>query len=192
MQHIYSKGMGYLLNEKTETPQVFIMGYLVAAGATGRLLFGYDSFGNVCGKKNSPVEGAPLSGQDMTLKKKRMKLTVKLLQVTSRAISNSPFLLLQPLWTFATLIFFWVLWVAVLPSLGSAGTKLPMQREASDASGTRGSKWEHSECEFAETACLLLSCAVSDSVPLALNPIPTAQRVVQVRVPMLRLLFLVS
>ncbi|XP_036688715.1 choline transporter-like protein 3 isoform X3 [Balaenoptera musculus] len=48
---------------------VFIMGYSVTAGATGRLLFGYDSFGNVCGKKNSPVEGAPLSGQDMTLKK---------------------------------------------------------------------------------------------------------------------------
>ncbi|XP_023497360.2 choline transporter-like protein 3 isoform X2 [Equus caballus] len=51
------------------TGLVFIMGYSVAAGATGRLLFGYDSFGNVCGKKNSPVEGAPLSGQDMTLKK---------------------------------------------------------------------------------------------------------------------------
>ncbi|KAI5243797.1 Choline Transporter-Like Protein 3 [Manis pentadactyla] len=51
------------------TGWVFIMGYSVAAGATGRLLFGYDSFGNVCGKKNSPVEGAPLSGQDMTLKK---------------------------------------------------------------------------------------------------------------------------
>ncbi|XP_045148099.1 choline transporter-like protein 3 isoform X2 [Echinops telfairi] len=48
---------------------MFIMGYSVMAGATGRLLFGYDSFGNVCGKKNSPVEGAPLSGQDMTLKK---------------------------------------------------------------------------------------------------------------------------
>ncbi|XP_068396463.1 choline transporter-like protein 3 isoform X1 [Eschrichtius robustus] len=48
---------------------VFIMGYSVTAGATGRLLFGYDSFGNVCGRKNSPVEGAPLSGQDMTLKK---------------------------------------------------------------------------------------------------------------------------
>ncbi|EHB01242.1 Choline transporter-like protein 3 [Heterocephalus glaber] len=44
------------------------MGYSVVAGAAGRLLFGYDSFGNVCGKKNSPVEGAPLSGQDMTLK----------------------------------------------------------------------------------------------------------------------------
>ncbi|XP_073090415.1 choline transporter-like protein 3 isoform X3 [Manis javanica] len=51
------------------TGWVFIMGYSVAAGAAGRLLFGYDSFGNVCGKKNSPVEGAPLSGQDMTLKK---------------------------------------------------------------------------------------------------------------------------
>ncbi|KAK2492290.1 hypothetical protein MC885_004233 [Smutsia gigantea] len=49
--------------------QVFIIGCSAAAGATGRLLFGYDSFGNVCGKKNSPVEGAPLSGQDMTLKK---------------------------------------------------------------------------------------------------------------------------
>ncbi|PNJ55312.1 SLC44A3 isoform 3, partial [Pongo abelii] len=51
----------------------FIMGYSVVAGATGRLLFGYDSFGNVCGKKNSPVEGAPLSGQDMTLKKATYK-----------------------------------------------------------------------------------------------------------------------
>ncbi|XP_012585481.1 PREDICTED: choline transporter-like protein 3 [Condylura cristata] len=48
---------------------MFLMGYSVVTGATGRLLFGYDSFGNVCGKKNSPVDGAPLSGQDMTLKK---------------------------------------------------------------------------------------------------------------------------
>uniref|UniRef100_A0A8C5UZH6 Choline transporter-like protein n=1 Tax=Microcebus murinus TaxID=30608 RepID=A0A8C5UZH6_MICMU len=285
---------------------VFIMGYSVVAGATGRLLFGYDSFGNVCGKKNSPVEGAPLSGQDMTLKKhvffmnscnldaedvrlrsflcvyslnsfnytqrpkadllcprlpvppsksfplfnrcipqtpecyslfaslllndvdtlhrilsgimsgkdtilglcilalalslammftfrfvttllvhifislvilgllfvcgvlwwlyydythdlsteldterenmkcvlgfaivstvvtavllvlifvlrKRIKLAVELFQVTNKAISSSPFLLFQPLWTFAILIFFWVLWVAVLLSLGTAG-----------------------------------------------------------------------
>ncbi|XP_069863813.1 choline transporter-like protein 3 isoform X2 [Dipodomys merriami] len=51
------------------TGLVFIMGYSVTAGAAGRLLFGYDSFGNMCGKKNSPVDGAPLSGQDMTLKK---------------------------------------------------------------------------------------------------------------------------
>ncbi|XP_054567730.1 choline transporter-like protein 3 [Eptesicus fuscus] len=51
------------------TGLMFIAGSSVAAGATGRLLFGYDSFGNVCGRKNSPVDGAPLSGQDMTLKK---------------------------------------------------------------------------------------------------------------------------
>ncbi|XP_007534060.2 choline transporter-like protein 3 isoform X2 [Erinaceus europaeus] len=51
------------------TGLMFLMGYSVVAGAAGRLLFGYDSFGNVCGKKNSPIEGAPLSGQDMTLKK---------------------------------------------------------------------------------------------------------------------------
>ncbi|KAM7054250.1 choline transporter-like protein 3 isoform 2-T3 [Molossus nigricans] len=51
------------------TGLMFIMGYSVVAGAEGRLLFGHDSFGNVCGQKNSPVEGAPLSGKDMTLKK---------------------------------------------------------------------------------------------------------------------------
>ncbi|ELK05807.1 Choline transporter-like protein 3 [Pteropus alecto] len=199
--------------------RMFITGYSVAAGATGRLLFGYDSFGNVCGKKNSPIEGAPLSGQDMTLKKhvfftdscnlqvkdgrlgstvlcvsscpeeqlntlediqlfannsvvcsvlwwlyhdytndlsialdtewenmmcllgfaivstvltavllilifvlrKRVKLAIEIFRVTNKAISSSPFLLFQPLWTFAILIFFWVLWVAVLLSLGTAG-----------------------------------------------------------------------
>uniref|UniRef100_A0A8C0XHH5 Choline transporter-like protein n=1 Tax=Castor canadensis TaxID=51338 RepID=A0A8C0XHH5_CASCN len=54
------------------TGLVFITGYSVVAGATGRLLFGYDSFGNVCGKRNSPVDGAPFSGQDMTLKSKHV------------------------------------------------------------------------------------------------------------------------
>ncbi|KAB0387583.1 hypothetical protein FD755_002539 [Muntiacus reevesi] len=311
------------------TGLVFIMGYSVAAGATGRLLFGYDSFGNVCGKKNSPVEGAPLSGQDMTQKKhvffmnscnlevrdvrlgstvlcvsscpeeqldtleevqlfantsggksfplfnrcipqtpecyslfasvlindvdslhrilsgimsgrdtvlglcilafalslammftfrfittllvhifialivlgllfvcgvlwwlyydytndlsieldterenmkcllgfaivstvitavlliliyvlrKRIKLTVELLQVTNKAISSSPFLLLQPLWTFTILIFFWVLWVAVLLSLGTAGAAQVIeggQVEYKPLSGIRYMWWYH-------------------------------------------------
>uniref|UniRef100_A0A8C6YVW7 Choline transporter-like protein n=1 Tax=Nothoprocta perdicaria TaxID=30464 RepID=A0A8C6YVW7_NOTPE len=48
---------------------MFIAGYAVVAGAAERLVLGYDSFGNVCGRKNSPVKGAPLSGQDMTNKK---------------------------------------------------------------------------------------------------------------------------
>ncbi|XP_047373646.1 choline transporter-like protein 3 isoform X5 [Sciurus carolinensis] len=51
------------------TGLMFIMGYSAVAGAAERLLLGSDSFGNVCGKRNSPVEGASLSGQDMTLKK---------------------------------------------------------------------------------------------------------------------------
>ncbi|XP_050163308.1 choline transporter-like protein 3 isoform X3 [Myiozetetes cayanensis] len=48
---------------------MFITGYAVMAGAAERLVLGYDSFGNICGKKNAPVKGAPLSGQDMTNKK---------------------------------------------------------------------------------------------------------------------------
>ncbi|KAH0500827.1 Choline transporter-like protein 3, partial [Microtus ochrogaster] len=256
------------------TGLVFIMGYSVVAGAAGRLLFGYDSFGNVCGKRNSPVEGAPLSGQDMTLKKhvffmnacdlevkdqwlgptalcvsscpekqldtleevqlfadinalslammltfrfistllvhiiislvilgllfvcgvlwwlyydytndlsteldterenmkcmlafaiittvvtavllvliftlrKRMKLTVELLRVTNQAISSCPSLLFQPLWTFAALVFFWVLWVAVLLSLGTAGTAQVLeggQVEYKPLSGIRFMWWYH-------------------------------------------------
>ncbi|XP_044528016.1 choline transporter-like protein 3 isoform X4 [Gracilinanus agilis] len=306
---------------------MFIMGYSVIAGAAGRLVFGYDSYGNVCGKKNSPVEGAPLSGQDMTKKKhvffmnscylelkgsflcvynlnfanytqnvsaaslcprlpvppsksfplfnrcipqtpecysvfasvlindvdslhrtlsgimsgkdtvlglcilaialslimvfilrfittlllhifislvvlgllfvsgvlwwlyydyindlsieldterenmkcllgfaiistvitvvllilifvlrERIQLTVDLFQVTSKTISNTPFLLLQPLWTFIILIFFWVLWVAVLLSLGTAGTAQVMtggRVEYQLLSGIRYMWWYH-------------------------------------------------
>ncbi|XP_061860233.1 choline transporter-like protein 3 isoform X2 [Colius striatus] len=48
---------------------MFIAGYAVMAGAAERLVLGYDSFGNLCGKRNTPVKGAPLSGQDMTNKK---------------------------------------------------------------------------------------------------------------------------
>ncbi|GCB63397.1 hypothetical protein scyTo_0014616 [Scyliorhinus torazame] len=45
---------------------MFIAGYAVTVGSAERLIFGYDSFGNICGKKNSPVKGASLSGQDMS------------------------------------------------------------------------------------------------------------------------------
>uniref|UniRef100_A0A8C6JM80 Choline transporter-like protein n=1 Tax=Melopsittacus undulatus TaxID=13146 RepID=A0A8C6JM80_MELUD len=48
---------------------MFITGYAVMAGAAERLVLGYDSFGNICGRKNTPVKGAPLSGRDMTNKK---------------------------------------------------------------------------------------------------------------------------
>ncbi|NXL55922.1 CTL3 protein, partial [Chordeiles acutipennis] len=48
---------------------MFITGYAMMVGAAARLVLGYDSFGNICGRKNTPVKGAPLSGQDMTNKK---------------------------------------------------------------------------------------------------------------------------
>eukprot|EP00076_Gallus_gallus_P024143 XP_015146213.1 choline transporter-like protein 3 isoform X2 [Gallus gallus] len=48
---------------------MFVTGYAVMAGAAERLVLGYDSFGNICGRKNVPVKGVPLSGRDMTNKK---------------------------------------------------------------------------------------------------------------------------
>ncbi|XP_070223739.1 choline transporter-like protein 3 isoform X4 [Bos mutus] len=78
--------------------------------------------------------------------RKRIKLTVELLQVTNKAISSSPFLLFQPLWTFAILIFFWVLWVAVLLSLGTAGAAQVVeggQVEYKPLSGIRYMWWYH-------------------------------------------------
>ncbi|NXJ14855.1 CTL3 protein, partial [Odontophorus gujanensis] len=48
---------------------MFVTGYAVMAGAAERLVLGYDSFGNICGRKNVPVKGVPLSGKDMTNKK---------------------------------------------------------------------------------------------------------------------------
>ncbi|KAL1772071.1 choline transporter 3 isoform X2 [Sigmodon hispidus] len=78
--------------------------------------------------------------------RKRMELTVELLQVTNKAISSCPFLLFQPLWTFTILIFFWVLWVAVLLSLGTAGTAQVMedgQVEYKPLSGIRYMWWYH-------------------------------------------------
>lgn len=56
--------------------------------------------------------------------RKRIGLTVEIFQVTHKAIRSTPFLFWQPLWTFAILMFFWVLWVAVLLSLGTAGKGL--------------------------------------------------------------------
>uniref|UniRef100_A0A8C8VLG1 Choline transporter-like protein n=1 Tax=Pelusios castaneus TaxID=367368 RepID=A0A8C8VLG1_9SAUR len=223
---------------------MFITGYAITAGAAERLVFGYDSFGNICGKKNIHVEGAPLSGQDMTNKKhvfflnscslemknltinsvalcvsscpqeqlnsledvqlfaknnvvssvlwwlycdyindpsieletekenvkfllgfsiistmitiillslilalrKRIQPTVQLFRIANKTISSIPSLLFQPLWTFLILIFFWVFWVAVLLSLGTAGSArviLGGQVEYTSLSGIRYMWWYH-------------------------------------------------
>ncbi|XP_072172583.1 choline transporter-like protein 1 [Diadema setosum] len=43
-----------------------IAGYSIVFGNVLRLVFGYDSYGNVCGQKNSPIENVSLSGMDMS------------------------------------------------------------------------------------------------------------------------------
>ncbi|XP_018429336.1 PREDICTED: choline transporter-like protein 3, partial [Nanorana parkeri] len=48
---------------------MFISGYALMAGAAERLVFGYDSYGNVCGRRNTPIPNAPFSGKDMTNRK---------------------------------------------------------------------------------------------------------------------------
>ncbi|NXU63197.1 CTL3 protein, partial [Horornis vulcanius] len=67
---------------------MFISGYGVVAGAAERLVLGYDSFGNICGRKNTPVEGANLSGLDMTNKKYVFFLNSCSLEIQSLKISS--------------------------------------------------------------------------------------------------------
>ncbi|NXF14622.1 CTL3 protein, partial [Rhodinocichla rosea] len=67
---------------------MFISGYAVVAGAAERLVLGYDSFGNICGRKNTPVEGANLSGLDMTNKKYVFFLNSCSLEIQSPKISS--------------------------------------------------------------------------------------------------------
>ncbi|CAM5135132.1 unnamed protein product [Eretmochelys imbricata] len=73
---------------------MFITGYAVTAGSAERLVYGYDSYGNICGRKNTHIEGAPLSGQDMTNKKhvfflNSCGLEIKNLKINSIALCVS-------------------------------------------------------------------------------------------------------
>lgn len=42
-----------------------ICGFTLATGAASRLVSGYDSYGNTCGRNNSKIEGVDLSGRNM-------------------------------------------------------------------------------------------------------------------------------
>jgi len=45
--------------------QVFIAGYSFKYGDAKRLIYGYDSFGNICNQEhNSPIENMSLSGRN--------------------------------------------------------------------------------------------------------------------------------
>ncbi|XP_015227012.1 PREDICTED: choline transporter-like protein 1 isoform X3 [Cyprinodon variegatus] len=46
-----------------------ICGFTVVTGGAARLVFGYDSYGNTCGRRNERIEGVKLSGLDHTDRK---------------------------------------------------------------------------------------------------------------------------
>lgn len=53
--------------------------------------------------------------------RKRVALTIALFRVASKVFGFLPLLVLQPFWTFLTLMLFWVYWITVLLLLGTAG-----------------------------------------------------------------------
>ncbi|XP_069029622.1 choline transporter-like protein 1 isoform X1 [Embiotoca jacksoni] len=46
-----------------------ICGFTIVTGGAARLVFGYDSYGNTCGRRNEQIEGVRLSGLDHTDRK---------------------------------------------------------------------------------------------------------------------------
>lgn len=57
----------------------------------------------------------------MFFMRKRVALTISLFHVAGKVFIHLPLLALQPFWTFLCLMLFWVYWIAVLLSLGTAG-----------------------------------------------------------------------
>ncbi|KAG9483114.1 hypothetical protein GDO78_009192 [Eleutherodactylus coqui] len=80
------------------------------------------------------------------LMRKRLQMTIELFQVASRFIRHIPLLMLQPLWTFLILLFYWILWVAVLLSMGTSGSAQVSsdgQVEYKPLAGIRYMWWYH-------------------------------------------------
>ncbi|RVE76268.1 hypothetical protein OJAV_G00006870 [Oryzias javanicus] len=62
--------------------------------------------------------------------RKRVALTISLFHVAGKVFIHLPFLVLQPLLTFLSLMLFWVYWIAVLLFLGTSGT--PMKNNSTE------------------------------------------------------------
>ncbi|CAN9510388.1 unnamed protein product [Ophioblennius macclurei] len=67
---------------------VCICGFAIATGGASRIISGYDSYGNICGRNNAKIDGVPLSGQDMTEKKYVFFLDPCNLDVINRKIKS--------------------------------------------------------------------------------------------------------
>ena len=46
--------------------QIYVAAFSLVNGDGWRLLYGYDSYGNVCNKKNEKIGNMTFSGMDMT------------------------------------------------------------------------------------------------------------------------------
>lgn len=57
----------------------------------------------------------------MFFMRKRVALTIALFHVAGKVFTHLPLLVLQPFWTFISLMLFWVYWIAVLLFIGTAG-----------------------------------------------------------------------
>ncbi|XP_047220239.1 choline transporter-like protein 1 isoform X1 [Girardinichthys multiradiatus] len=60
----------------------------------------------------------------MFFMRKRVALTISLFHVAGKVFIHLPLLVLQPFWTFLSLMFFWVYWIAVLLFLGTTGSPI--------------------------------------------------------------------
>ncbi|XP_041074919.1 choline transporter-like protein 1 isoform X2 [Polyodon spathula] len=65
-----------------------ICGFAVATGAAARLVSGYDSYGNICGQKNTKIEGIEYSGLDQTKNKYVFFLDPCNLDIVNRRIKS--------------------------------------------------------------------------------------------------------
>ncbi|XP_062334080.1 choline transporter-like protein 1 [Osmerus eperlanus] len=63
----------------------------------------------------------------MFFMRKRVALTIALFHVAGKVFTHLPLLVLQPFWTFLTLMLFWAYWLGVLLFLGTAGS--PVKNE---------------------------------------------------------------
>lgn len=57
----------------------------------------------------------------MFILRKRVALTIALFHVAGKVFIKLPLLVVQPLWTFICLMFFWAYWLMVLLFLGVSG-----------------------------------------------------------------------
>lgn len=54
--------------QHTCTTQIIIAAFSIAYGDYYRLIYGVDSYGNTCGRRNAPITNQSLSGEDLRFK----------------------------------------------------------------------------------------------------------------------------